>query len=380
MAIFPKTWVEISRSAIAANIRSLKKQLGATQCMTVVKSNAYGHGLIEFAQEAVRAKTDWFGVDSLDEALRLRAAGIKQPVLVLGYTSPKRFVEAAKANISLTVYSLTAISAAKSLRLSRSQKLRVHLEIETGITRQGLEGEALVALARGLHKLPQVEIEGVFTHFANIEDTTDSSYSKRQLQRFAEACEALKHIGIVPRIRHTACSAAAILFPDTYFTLARVGISSYGFWPSKETQAVAQRMASSVSLKPVLTWKSLIAQVKTVPSGTAISYGLTEKVVRDSLIAVIPVGYWDGFDRGFSRIGQMLVRGKRCKVMGRVCMNMCMIDVTDVAGVKEGDEVVLLGGQRGEFLSAEELAAQLGTIQYEVVTRINPLIERRLVR
>lgn len=380
MAISPKIWVEISRSAIAANVRSFKKQLGSTLCMTVVKSNAYGHGLVEFAQQAAQAKTDWFGVDSLDEALRLRSAKIKQPILVLGYTSPQRFLEAAKANISLTVYSLTAVKAAKKMRVPRSQKLRVHLEIETGITRQGLAGEALFALARALQKLPQVEIEGVFTHFANIEDTTDSSYSKQQLLRFSEACEALKTFGVVPRVRHTACSAAAILFPNTYFNLARVGISSYGFWPSKETQAVAQRMSSPLRLKPVLTWKTLIAQVKAVPSGTAISYGLTEKVVRDSLIAVIPVGYWDGFDRGFSRIGQVLVRGKRCKVMGRVCMNMCMIDVTDVPGVKEGDEVVLLGRQGAELLTAEELAAQLGTIHYEVVTRINPLIERRIVR
>lgn len=377
----PKTWVEISRSAIRQNVRTFKKHLGPkVSCMSVVKSNAYGHGLIEFATEAQKAGTDWFGVDSLDEALRLRAAKIRLPILVLGYTRPERFLEAAKAHISVTVYSMSAVQALRKLRLQKGLCLAVHLEIETGITRQGLEGKELLVFAKALQGLPQVEIEGVFTHFANIEDTTDPGYAEQQLRRFHQALTALEGLGIKPGVRHTACSAAAILFPQTYFNLARVGISSYGFWPSKETQAVAVRSQQRLALKPVLTWKTIIAQVKSVAVGTPVSYGLTEKVQRSSKIAVIPVGYWDGFDRGFSRIIHVLVRGRRCKVLGRVCMNMCMIDVTDVPGAKETDEVVLIGSQRGEQIAAEDLAAAIGTIQYEIVTRINPLIPRILVR
>ncbi len=376
----PKTWVEISRKAIVSNVRALKRHLGSEiALMTVVKSNAYGHGLIPFASVAAQAGTDWFGVDQLDEALALRKAGIRQSILVLGYTPPTRFSEAAKAHISITIYSKTAIAAAKKLSVSKKDRLRVHLEVETGISRQGLAGSDLVFLAKALSKLSTVEIEGVFTHFANIEDTTDSTYSEGQLKRFSEALSLLERHGIHPPVRHTACSAAAILFPKTLFTLARVGISSYGFWPSKETQAVAQRMKQAPHLLPVLTWKTVIAQVKQVVEGTAISYGLTERVSRDSTIAVIPVGYWDGFDRGLSRIGSVLIRGHRCKVLGRICMNMCMVDVTDVPGVREGQEVVLIGQQGKAYIQAEDVAAQIGTIQYEIVTRINPLLPRLIV-
>lgn len=380
MLVQPKTWVEISRSAIRQNIRAFKKHLGKkVRLMTVVKSNAYGHGLVEFALEAQKSGTDWFGVDSLDEALQLRQAKIRLPVVVLGYTAPERFIQAAKADISLTVYSMTAVHTLRNWK-NRGSRLRVHLEIETGITRQGLEGKELLVLADALRKLTCVEIEGAFTHFANIEDTTDTAYADQQLRRFHQAMKLLEGIGIEPPVRHTACSAAAILFPQTYFTVARVGISSYGFWPSKETQAVAVRSQTRLPLRRVLSWKTRIAQVKQVPVGTPISYGLTEKVQRSSKVAVIPIGYWDGFDRGLSRVGHVLVRGRRCKVLGRVCMNMCMVDVTDVPGVKEADEVVLIGRQRGEEILAEDLAAAISTIQYEIVARINPFIPRRLVR
>ncbi|MCC7357151.1 alanine racemase [Candidatus Uhrbacteria bacterium] len=377
---FPKSWVEISRRAITSNVQTFKRHLGKkTLLMTVVKSNAYGHGLIPFSTIAAAAGTDWFGVDQLDEALALRKAGILQPILVLGYTSPARFKEAAESRISITVYSKTAILAAKKLNVSKNDRLRVHLEIETGITRQGLSGSELLSLAKKLHALPHIEIEGVFTHFANIEDTTDAGFSNVQLKRFSDALKELAQIGINPPVRHTACSAAAILFPNTLFTVARVGISSYGFWSSKETQATALIIKKPLFLKPVLTWKTLIAQVKQVQKGTGISYGLTERVKRDSFIAVIPVGYWDGYDRGFSRIGNVLIHGHRCKVLGRVCMNMFMVDVTDVPGVREGMEVVLIGKQGTEVIRAEDLATQIETIHYEIVTRINPLVPRIVV-
>ena len=190
----------------------------------------------------------------------------------------------------------------------------------------------------------------------------------------------LKSEGIDPPWKHTACSAAAILYPQTYFNLARIGIAMYGLWPSKETLAVAKREKRVISLVPALTWKTVVAQIKKVKKGAPVSYGLTERVTRDSRLAILPVGYWDGYDRrGLSQTGQALIRGHRCKIVGRICMNMCVADVTDVPGIKAEDEVVLLGRQKRAVIAAEDLASKIGTINYEVVTRINPQIPRIVV-
>lgn len=384
-----KTWVEISRSALASNVRSFRCHVGpATSIMAVVKSNAYGHGLVETAQIADQAGAAWFGVDNVDEGLVLRRAGISKPILVLGYTLDARLADCVTNGLSFVVYNISTAKALRRLKLApfgrhlnkKSKAAFVHLKIETGTSRQGVAGEELRRLVRELKKNPGVVIEGASTHYANIEDTTDSSFAEKQLERYRENLEMLKAEGVDPPWKHTACSAAAILFPETYFNLARLGIAMYGLWPSKETFAVAKRAKRALELKPVLAWKTVIAQIKRLPKGTPISYGLTERTSRASKVAVLPVGYWDGYDRsGMSQVGQILVRGRRCKVMGRVCMNMCVVDVTDVPGARVEDEVVLLGRQRRETVSAEDLAAKMGTINYEVVTRINPLTTRVVV-
>jgi alanine racemase len=370
-----KTWVEVDSGAIKENLRVFKRHLGSSVgLMCVVKSNAYGHGLTQVAKIAQTSDVSFFGVDNVDEGVALRQAGIKKPILILGYTLNSRLKDCIKFKLSFVVYNRETARALKALAFSG--KALVHLEIETGITRQGLHGDELRALVRDLKKLPKVHIEGVFTHFANIEDTTESAYAELQLRRFQESLEMLKEEGIDPAWKHTACSAAAILFPETYFNLARVGVSTYGLWPSKETHAVAQRERKLVHLRPALSWKTVVAQIKSVTRGTPVSYGLTERVAHDSKVAVIPVGYWDGFDRGLSSVGFVLIRGQRCKVLGRVCMNMCMVDVTDVPDARVEDEVVLIGTQKGQSITAEEMAGKLGTINYEVVTRINPLLPR----
>jgi alanine racemase len=385
-----KIWVEISKSALTSNIKAFRRHVGpGTAIMAVVKSNAYGHGLVETARIADKAGAAWFGVDNVDEALSLRRAGISKPILVLGYTLEERLADCVQNRISFVVYNLSTARALRRLNIpplgkrpqTNSKAAYVHLKIETGTSRQGLAGQDLRRLVRELKRTPGVVIEGASTHYANIEDTTDSSFAKLQLERYRENLELLKSEGIDPPWKHTACSAAAILFPETYFNLARLGIAMYGLWPSKETLAVAKRAKRVLRLKPVLGWKTVIAQIKRLPKGTPISYGLTESTTRASKVAILPVGYWDGYDRrGMSNVGQVLVRGRRCKVMGRVCMNMCVVDVTDVPGVQVQDEVVLLGRQRRETITAEELASKMDTINYEVVTRINPAIERHLVR
>lgn len=385
-----KTWVEISKSALMSNIRAFRRHVGSgTAIMAVVKSNAYGHGLVETAKIAEKAGAAWFGVDNVDEGLMLRRAGISKPILILGYTLDARLADCVENRLSFVVYNLSTVKALRRLKLAplgskpaRNCKAAfVHLKIETGTSRQGVAGDELRRLVRELKKTPGVVIEGASTHYANIEDTTDSSYAELQLERYRENLEMLKREGVDPPWKHTACSAAAILFPETYFNLARIGIAMYGLWPSKETLAVAKREKCRLKLKPALVWKTVIAQIKRLPKGAPVSYGLTERTTRPSKVAILPIGYWDGYDRsGMSHVGQVLVRGRRCKVMGRVCMNMCIIDVTDVPGVAIEDEVVLLGRQRREAVTAEEIASKMDTINYEVVTRINPTVKRIVVK
>ncbi|NQU83950.1 MAG: alanine racemase, partial [Parcubacteria group bacterium] len=217
----------------------------------------------------------------------------------------------------------------------------------------------------------------IYTHFANVEDTTNHYYADYQLERFKKIIRILEDNYIEIPIKHTACSAAAIIFPETHFNMVRFGTATYGIWSSKETFLAVKK--SEITLKPVLTWKTRVAQIKKVKKGMPISYGLTEKLSRDSRIAVIPVGYWDGYDRRFSSIGNVLINGRRCKVLGRICMNMCMVDITDLKDVSIEDEVVLLGEQKKERITVEELAEKIGTINYEIITRINPLIKRIVV-
>jgi alanine racemase len=382
-----KTWIELSKSALTKNVRAFRRHVGdQTSIMTVVKSNAYGHGLIEVAKVADAEGAHWFGVDNVDEGIALRKAGIKKPILLLGYTLNDRLKDCVDHRLSFVVYNLETAQAIRRLKLPRVPKKPVlgmkaafvHLKIETGTTRQGVSGDELQKLVRELKKTPGVVIEGASTHFANIEDTTDHTYAANQLRRFEEALTTIASEGIDPPWKHAACSAATVLFPDTYFNLVRLGVSMYGLWSSKETQAIAAQDQLSLKLEPVMTWKTVVAQVKRVEKGTPVSYGLTERVRRDSKLAVLPIGYWDGFDRKLSSIGEVLIRGRRCKIMGRICMNMCVVDVTDVPGVRAEDEVVILGAQKMERISAEDIASKIGTINYELVTRINPMIHRMI--
>ncbi len=220
-------------------------------------------------------------------------------------------------------------------------------------------------------------MEGLATHFANIEDTTDHAFAQEQLRRFREGAAALDAQGFRVPLLHTANSAATILFPETQFGMVRTGIAAYGLWPSTETQVSALRMGrEDVILRPALTWKTRVAQVKTVPTGAFVGYGCTYKTTHETRLAVLPVGYYDGYDRKLSNTGHVLIRGVRAPVRGRVCMNMIMVDVTDIPGVSLEEEVVLLGAQGEEVVTAEQMAGWIGTINYEVVTRIAEHVPR----
>ncbi len=372
------SWVEVSKKALINNINIMRARVKpGVKIMAVVKANAYGHGLIETASIASANGVDFFGVNCLDEALKLRAAKIKTPVLVLGYTPFSRFKDAVNHDISLTVYNLESINRLQQTAAKYKKNAKVHIKVETGLNRQGVEPENLRDFLLCAKSKKNIEIEGVSTHYANIEDTTEHTYAKKQVDNFKEACELFGREGVAVKYRHTACTAAAILFDEVHFDMIRLGIGLYGLWPSKETKISAyERKISEFNLMPVMKWKSIIAQVKNVEANSCIGYGCSDFVTQNSKIAIIPAGYYDGYDRKLSNNGYVIVRGRRAPVLGRICMNMFIVDVTNIQGVKCEDEVLLLGSDGDDSISAETLASKIGSINYEVVTRINESLPR----
>ncbi|HRD03025.1 MAG TPA: alanine racemase [Candidatus Saccharicenans sp.] len=373
-------WVEIDRKAFFNNLDEFKKRLGRTEVMAVVKANAYGHGLLEIARLSREAGLNWLGVNSLEEGLTLRRAGFNQKILILGYVSLDQAEAAVEADLRCVAYNLENLKALARAARRLQKRAIIHLKVETGTNRQGIPVKQLGSIVREIKKLPEIEVEGVSSHFANIEDTTDDYYPKRQLANFIEAVHFLEENGQVIPVKHLACSAAAILFPETFFDLARIGLGLYGLWPSKETLiSCQQRGQEPLKLKPVLSWRTKVAQIKTVPAGSYIGYGCTYRTTRRSQLAVIPVGYYDGYDRSLSNAAYVLIKGHRAQVRGRVCMDFIMADITDIPGVELEDRVTLLGTDGREKITAEQLASLAGTINYEIVTRINQLIPRVIV-
>ncbi|HAR37059.1 MAG TPA: alanine racemase [Acidobacteria bacterium] len=373
-------WVEINRQAFLHNVREFQKRLGPTGLMAVIKANAYGHGLLEIARLSTEAGIDWFGVHSLEEGLALRQAGFRQKILILGYLPLAQAGEAVGADLRVTVYNLETLRALAAASRKLHRPALVHLKIETGTNRQGIAINKLGSFLSWLKKTPEVKVEGVSSHFANIEDTTDDYYPRYQLDNFLQAVKFLQASGLDVPVKHMSCSAAAILFPETYFNLVRVGIGLYGLWPSRETLVSCRlRGQEPLKLKPVLSWRARVAQIKAVPRGAYIGYGCTYRTTRPTRLAIIPVGYYDGYDRSLSNSAYVLIKGKRAQVRGRVCMDFIMVDITDIPGVKLEDTVTLLGSQGKEKIQADQLASLAGSISYEIVTRINPLIPRLIV-
>jgi alanine racemase len=365
------TWIEVSAGAVANNVAVFREMAGPSRAlMAVVKSNAYGHGMLEVAEIALGAGANWLGVFSAVEGLALRDRGVTAPILVFGPVPEAALDRALAAGLRLTAASPAAAAAIAARPAARGA--RVHVKVETGTNRQGMLAGELPAAIRLLTAAGAV-VEGAYTHFADIEDTTEHTFAEKQKARFCEVLDALRASGVDVPMPHTACTAATILFPETHHALVRAGIGLYGLWPSKETNVSANALGRNrIGLKPAMTWKTRIAQIKCVVAGDYVGYGRTFRTTRSTLLAVLPVGYADGYDRGLSNAARTIVRGVRAPVVGRVCMNMTMIDVSDVPGATEGDEVVLLGAQGDESVTAEDLARLAGTINYEIVTRAAP--------
>lgn len=370
-----RTWIEIDRKAIAHNAKTFRSLLSKkTKLMAVVKSNAYGHSLIDFSKE-MESKADWLGVDSVVEGIALRKSGNKLPILVLGHTLPERMADAKLNNLSVT------ISTEEMLRyivtLKPIHQPRFHIKVDTGMHRQGFlpaELPRVVTILKSSFINPKslsTAVEGLFTHFASAKNPAFPAYTKEQIKEFNVWRKAFEKAGL-KFISHAAATGGALLFPESHFDMVRIGIGLYGYWPSLETQ---EFLKDKLTLKPILTWKTVLSEIKKLPKGSKIGYDCTETLSRDSTVAICPVGYWHGYSRRLSSIARVLVRGKHCRVLGRVSMDMLIIDMTGT-GAKVGDEVILIGISVKESISAADMAGLDETSYYETLTRINPLIKR----
>lgn len=370
-------WCEVDTAALAANMRAFRALLAPQVLLApAVKGNAYGHGLEVAARAFLQGGADWLCVNALYEARALRAAGITCPIYVMGYVDGPNLEEALLLGVRLVVYNLETIDKLGELSARLKLPAIVHMKLETGNNRQGVRLEEALVLAQRCRE-KGVMLEGMATHFANVEDTTDHGYAIHQLELFLAGVKALRAAGHPLPICHLANSAATLLWPQAQLDMVRVGIAGYGMWPSRETfVSAALQGRERIPLTPALTWKTRIAQVKDLEVGEFVGYGCTYMATHKSRLAILPVGYYDGYDRRISNLGYVLIHGQRAPVRGRVCMNIIMVDVTDIPQAHLEDEVVLMGGQGKERLSAEQVAEWAGTINYEIVTRIADHVPR----
>ncbi len=362
------SWIELDRECLLSNLETFRSRLGSRPLMAVVKANAYGHGAALIAP-AIRDHVDWFAVDALAEAEELR--GLEKPVLILGHTDASEAESVVELGLRQVLFRRDVAEALSKAAGKLGRPARVHLKIETGLHRLGVSLDELEEWATFLAGLTGLEVEGAYTHFADVEDPS-STFSRAQRARFETAITLMRQQGLEPSVIHASPTAGVLLHDQGGLTLGRVGVGLYGIWPSKETRAAVQ----GLDLHPVLSWKCRLAQVKTVPAGTTVGYDLTFRATSDRRIGILPLGYYDGYDRGLSNHGAVLVRGRRAPIAGRVAMNMCMVDVTGIDAV-EGDEVVLIGEQNGGSITADEVAAWADTIAYEILARIHPSLPRR---
>ncbi len=367
-----RTSVWIDLRALEENYYALKGLLRPpAKLLCVIKADAYGHGAVEAGRRLESLGVSYFGVASVEEGKELREQGIRADILVLAGLMPwdrcDTFVE---YNLTPTVGTFEALEKVASF--TGKKRLKIHLKLDTGMGRLGFVAEELPELTKRLKSLRAVEIEGVMSHFPCSEKRDDRGL--QQVARFAENLDALRKAGVAPRFAHMANSGAICNYPEAHFDLARPGVMLYGAYPD-------QALREKISLKPVMKWVSRIAFVRTFPPGCPLSYGGCYVTERETTrVAYLPIGYADGYPRALSNCGSMLIAGKRCRILGTVCMDWVFVDVTDLPGVGPGDEVVVMGGAEEGTVTADEMAEQIGTIPYEVLCNVSKRIPRSYVR
>jgi alanine racemase len=363
------TVAEVSLGALRNNFQEAQRLVGAhVTVMAVVKADAYGHGAVAATRAFIEAGARIVGTSSVAEAVELRRAGIAVPIVVLGGAFPGEEDDVVAHDLAVGVWSADAVRALAAAATRDSRALRVHVKVDTGMTRLGLDGADVRAFGETVRAIPGVAVEGVYSHFATA-DAVETAPAQAQIGRFAAAVEDLAAAGVRPAHRHLSNSAAVLSQPRAHFTLVRPGIMLYGCAP-------APHLAPRARLRPAMRLRTAVAQVRRVPAGRAVGYGGTYVTARPSVIATLPIGYADGLHRLASNRGWMLVRGARAPIAGRVCMDHVMLDVTDVPGVSAGDDVVVFGAQGGAAITADEVATWCETIAYEVLTSVGKRVAR----
>ena len=377
---YPLVTACIDLDAIRKNVRNLKAMTEKScRFMAVVKADGYGHGAFRIAEKALQSGADLLGVARLHEALELREAGIRAPILVFGYIHPSQAAQASDLDITITVYGLEPAIQLSDEAKSLSKSLKTHLKVDTGMGRVGRiieknlfdkdAREKAVIDIKEIFDLPGLDLQGIYTHFAAA-DSKDKTHTRLQIEVFDALLCDLKKAGIDIEIRHAANSAGIIEFPQSHYDMVRAGISLYGLYPSRDVDH------SRVKLFPAMTLKSVVTSIRKVPKGFFVSYGMTHETQKETVLASVPIGYADGFSRQFSSNGEMLVKGRIAPVVGRVCMDQTIIDVGHIPGVGIGDEVILMGSQGKETLGADDLADRVKTINYEIVSALTPRVKR----
>ncbi len=362
------TWAEVSLDTIRGNVLAFKGYISShSKLMAVVKADGYGHGAVEVAEEAIAAGADYLAVALLDEAVQLREAGNKSPILVLGYTPPAAVKKAVELDITLTVFTEDAALSIRATAESLKKSARVHLKIDSGMNRIGINNQQEALQLVELLKSEYVFLEGAFTHFANA-DNPDPAYTTEQFNVFNEMIEFLEQHVPIP-IKHCCNSAATIAYPDMHLDMVRVGISLYGLYPG-------EHLKKEISLKQAMSLKTKPVYIKTLEANNAISYGLSFKTTNKSRIATLPIGYADGFSRSLSNRGHVTTRGKHAPIVGKICMDQSMIDVTEVDDIKVEDTITIFGDAAEGFIPMEEVADLMNTIHYETACLIGKRIPR----
>ena len=373
----PLSYIEISRKNLIHNIkqfRSLVKK--GTLIGSVVKANAYGHGDMEVVK-TLSPYVDYFQVNSVEELQRIKKFTAKT-ILVFGYVGKNDLEKAMKLGCVLSVFDLQHLFLVNKLAKKINKKQKIHIAVDSFLGREGIMPDEAEIFVKQLSKMNNVAVDGIYSHFANIEDTADFSHAQKQINAYGKATEIFHKHGLDKIKTHISATSGVMAYEKNTGknNIVRIGIGTYGMWPSlylKDT------LGDKIELKPILTWRTHIAQVKTLPLGHSIGYGLTYMTEKEMKVAVIPQGYADGFSRELSNKGEVLISGTRCEVLGRVAMNMFVVNVSHLSDVKVEDEVVILGMQGEEMISAEELAEKQNTINYEITTKISPLLPRIVV-
>ncbi len=360
-------WAEIDLDALAANIGVLRQRAGGASLMAIVKANAYGHGAVPIAEAALEAGAGSLGVICVDEGRQLRAAGIRAPIVVLGHTPVAQAEEIVAHSLTATVNSLELGRAIARHAAAAGTRAPVHVKVDTGLSRYGSLPDECVALAEALRGLASIEVEGIYTHFASA-DEGDPTFTRQQFARFLATCERVPWIGL----RHASASGALLALPEMSLDVVRTGIAMYGYPPGA--------LPPGTVLRPVLSLRSRLARVTQLAAGDTVSYGRTWRASEPTTVGLVMAGYADGLPRLASNRGSMLVRGRRVPILGRVCMDQCVVDLTSVPNAAVDDEVTIIGSQGGERIGADELAALCGTISYEVLTGITARVPRLFLR